>query len=251
MVIAVIERDSTRLMKMREWLVCYALQYDRDFELICFTGENINEAIKKYVLGINIVFISYDCEYFTIGQNISRLNPECLLCYFGRNRFEMKHVIHSRPFEFMTWSNGENVITEVMNAMWDEYIHLKATFTYHSRRIVRQYSIRNILYFQSDLKQVIVRKIQAENSLFPIDKEDRLYIKLSEIEDLLRKQQVFWHFLRIHKSYLVNLSYISSVNKQNHTVRLASGEELPVSESHYKSILEKLRITHSSLLDMQ
>ena len=250
MVVAVIEKDETRLKQMRKRLMGYALQYDRDFELICFTGDNVNEAIRKYILRISIVFISYDSEAYLLGQSISRLNPECLLCYYGSG-FDVRRVLHSRPFEFMSWSNSESAVSEVMNAMWDEYIQMKAMFTFRSRKSIQQYPIRNILYFQSDLKHVVIRLAKAESTLFPVEKEDRLYIKLSEIEDLLREQQVLWRFIRIHKSYLVNLIYIYCVNKQTHTIRLISGEELPVSETYYKSMFEKLSISHSSVIDTQ
>ena len=87
--------------------------------------------------------------------------------------------------------------------------------------------IEDILYFQSDLKYVNIICKEAENI--------SVYKKLDEVEAALSDV-----FLRIHKSYIVNKTFIRKIDKVNHNVILRNGEELPVSNVRYAKVLEEL-----------
>ena len=88
---------------------------------------------------------------------------------------------------------------------------------------------RNILYFQSDLRYVDICTIQGDNL--------RILAKLSEIELLVGSV-----FVRIHKSYLVNLKHVLWIDKKKHLVLLTNGEQLPVSDAQYEQVCERLRV---------
>ena len=60
----------------------------------------------------------------------------------------------------------------------------------------------------------------------------QIYSKL----DVLERQLEGHSFLRIHKSYLVNMRHIRKVS--NYMVFLDTGEELPVPRSRFQSVKE-------------
>ena len=63
---------------------------------------------------------------------------------------------------------------------------------------------------------------------------------LKFVSEELLTQEVF---VRIHKSYLVNLNYITSYSRQDHNITLINGDIIPVSyrknETLLSSILKK------------
>lgn len=60
----------------------------------------------------------------------------------------------------------------------------------------------------------------------------QIYEKLDWVEEKLSG----FHFLRIHKSYLVNMKHIRKIN--NYTAFLDTGEELPVPRSRFRAAKE-------------
>ena len=94
-------------------------------------------------------------------------------------------------------------------------------------------SSKFLKYRDIDLFESVGRKI-----LVHIGTDTREeYRKLDEIED-----DVPDSFIRIHKSYLINIEYIQSWKSDS--VTLISGRELPVSKSH-RRILKKVLIEKS------
>ena len=89
------------------------------------------------------------------------------------------------------------------------------------------------MYFQSELKLV---SVFSENST-PIC----IVRKMSEVQQHLAQIGLSDSFLRIHQSYIVNKEYISELNKRDHRILLKNGEELPISDSKYESVLRALR----------
>lgn len=83
---------------------------------------------------------------------------------------------------------------------------------------------KDILYLESRQRIVV---LHTEN---PLQGEDRFYAKLEDLENELASDG----FLRIQKSYLVNMAHIKKLNYDK--VALSNGEELPVSQKHYAQI---------------
>ena len=83
---------------------------------------------------------------------------------------------------------------------------------------------KDILYLESRQRIVI---LHTEN---PLQGENRFYAKLEDLENELASDG----FLRIQKSYLVNMAHIKKLNYDK--VVLSNGEKLPVSQMHYAQI---------------
>lgn len=83
----------------------------------------------------------------------------------------------------------------------------------------------------NEIKYVEVQK--KDMSIHTINKDLEVRYSLEKIERDLNLDK----FVRCHKSYLVNLSYVENI-KLN-TLVLESGEEVPVSRYRYKDVKEK------------
>jgi len=94
----------------------------------------------------------------------------------------------------------------------------------------RQIYINNILYIESHKHKLNFR-------VFEMDlKEYEMYERLDNIELKVRE----YGFLRIHKSFLVNMKYIKRIN--HYMVILLSDDELPVPKLRYQEVKEAFLI---------
>lgn len=82
----------------------------------------------------------------------------------------------------------------------------------------------NLIYVES----------RKHKSVFYYQEEEltryQIYEKLDEIEKTLKD----FSFLRIHKSYLVNMRHIRKIN--NYIAELSTGEELPIPRIRYQKV---------------
>ena len=100
-------------------------------------------------------------------------------------------------------------------------------FRFISEKAPCKIPLREIMYFQSDLRQVwIVSETERRGT----------YRKLGEIEKELEKGP--GKFIRIHRSFLVNYNYIKRFRYD--TVELLDGSELPVSRGRREMLQREI-----------
>ncbi len=79
-----------------------------------------------------------------------------------------------------------------------------------------------------DLQKIIYVETDRHKNIFHTEDGDyRLYRKLDEIEAELAP----FGFLRVHKSFLVNMRYVERIS--SYLLRLATGKEISVPKSRY------------------
>ena len=80
--------------------------------------------------------------------------------------------------------------------------------------------------------------IESQGDYLAVHSEGKCYLKrqtLSEIETQLDDR----HFLRVHRSFIINLAQLQSIERQGsdgHAARLRSGQRVPISRSGYERL---------------
>lgn len=90
--------------------------------------------------------------------------------------------------------------------------------------------IRNILYVQSD-DHYLLFKVVNKSSFETI----RAHERLKDFESLLMP----YSFVRIHKSYLVNLKYVTNIYRKTNEVEIEGKIRLPLSKHYRHDVMEK------------
>jgi hypothetical protein len=108
---------------------------------------------------------------------------------------------------------------------YDAFLDDYDTFTYYTRPNCIHIPIKDVIYFASEGRRTHIVSHRHRDSF---------YQKLDEIELLIAHKR--WHFIRIHKSYLVNPLFISSYNRDY--VTLLNGDKLRISKYNYYMILK-------------
>lgn len=94
---------------------------------------------------------------------------------------------------------------------------------------IQEYTVllKDIIYIESYGRQLVYHT--SDNSI-------KVYEKISDAENKLKDSD----FLRIHKSYLVNMAHIKFI--RNYATMLNNGQILPCSELKYKEIVSRFTI---------
>jgi len=94
--------------------------------------------------------------------------------------------------------------------------------------LLTKISIRDIFYIESDDKYCMV---------FTEDRKFLVQRSLKNFSETLPEV-----FLRIHRKYLINRNYITSIHPNDYTLTLNNNKVLPVSQRYRKTLLELINI---------
>lgn len=182
--------------KIRDTLLRVAFSHDMEIDTLWFDSKVALEKLKDYAQRIQIAIISIEDKYGEqVAKSIYQMNPGCLICYAAFDGGKRNFPLDSRPIAFHVWEgeNGEPVdknLLRTLHHMIAEARRINGIIHLGSKKLQISMPVRNILYFQSDLKYVIVRCVSGE--------EYRFFGKLSEVEERLAADGVKGVFLNIH-----------------------------------------------------
>lgn len=118
----------------------------------------------------------------------------------------------------------DTALPECMDAVQKKLKMKSMTFSFVEGS--RKLYIDNILYVESSRHKSVFTYLAAETAQYQI------YEKL----DVIEKRLEGCGFLRIHKSYLVNMKHIKIIS--NYMARLDSGEEFPIPRLKFRAVKE-------------
>ena len=226
---SVYDMNEKNRNRIREWIADYLIRVGMDMDILWFTKGFSEEQINGLPIMTNIALVSLDDKAgFEIGKKLYRLNTDCRIFYYSVKQPDAMALLPTRPICIYLWSEGKDAFQQKLGMVVKDILFSESIFYYESRKEIVFIPYRDILYFQSDLKHVRIHNVNAT--------ENVIFAKLSQLEIKLDS-----HFVRIHKSYIVNSCHVHSVDKKERTVRLLNGEILPVSDAQYDMAVTKFR----------
>lgn len=132
------------------------------------------------------------------------------------------------PLYLMPDMSRKQLWAYAVNA-YETAVNDEDSFTYYRRPEYIRMSVHGIRYFASEGRRTHI--ISDEGS-------DAFYKKLDDVEHIIRDKGC--RFLRIHKSYLVNMNYVACCSRRS--VTLTSGERLNISKyEYYRQVIALLK----------
>lgn len=226
--------------------------HDMEIGTYWFDADVPQIKLEPYLQKLQIVVISIqNSNGERIGRYIYQENPDCLICFCGVKKEPIKLPLHSRPISYHAWEKQnisdfsqkmsdvaelkfDSILLQRLSYMVEDSKRINKLFCIESKRIQISMPVSNILYFQSDLKYIILHCKNGENY--------RFFSKLSDVRGILATEHSLDLFISTHKSYLVNRMYITSVDKNTKTVHLITRDDLPISTAQYNHVLEQLSL---------
>lgn len=162
-----------------------------------------------------------------IGKYIRDIlgNSDMFLVYISSGKGYVMELFQNQPFDFLLKPIREERLYQVMRKIQNIVSRNEGNFQYKNQGNSYRLRYKEILYFQSNGKKI---NIVMENGT------ESFYGKLSEVEEACPESM----FLRIHKSYLINIHYVKEVTYT--WVKMINGDVLDISRPNRVAIRRKL-----------
>ncbi len=234
--IAVYEERQEVCSLISRQLKEYAFQTNLIYRTLWMNRTPSGEKIEEFFPQVQLALLSLDMpDAQLIAGELYRRNEDCRIIFFSETSCDLVPLLSVRPIGFFNnpdETDQPHSLDELIAAVILDIRAHTGSFMIENRDGLYILKTGSILYFQSELKNVL---IQCETHP-PI----LLVRKLSEIQKNLAAQNLTDEFIRIHQSYIVNRAHIRYMDKRDHWVELSSGERLPISDSRYESVRKML-----------
>jgi DNA-binding LytR/AlgR family response regulator len=189
---------------------------------VWYSGESIQDDLKK---GIELDLLFLDIELVqkdgvAVGKFIRNEmeNMQTHIVYISSKESYAMQLFKIQPFDFLIKPISTENIREVLIRSVKQKSSADAYFEYQKGNSVFRVPVRNIAYFMSmDKKIIIVKK----------DGTEEFYGRLKSIAKTLPAD-----FLMIHQSYIINQAYVSEYSYE--MVKMIDGENLNISKPYRK-----------------
>ena len=218
--IAICDDESVHIEKIRTILSDYETDnYLSPTALL----DAVSAGVRYDVLFLDIMMPRIDG--ISLARELREFDEDMLIVFITSKIEYMQTGYEVRAFRYLLKDQIDEGLPKIWNDIIKELLDRQdAYFSYEFERKTYRLPIRDILYFESNLRRIVVHTKASENATL-YGKLDDLSVKYSS-------------FIRVHKSYLINRRYIRMISAG--TVVLSNGEVLPVSRK-YAARLEEFK----------
>lgn len=196
---------------------------------VWYSGESIQNDLKK---GTELDLLFLDIELvqkngIAVGNFIRNEmeNMQTHIVYISSKERYAMQLFKVQPLDFLIKPVPAEQIREVLIRSIKQNSSTEACFEYQKGNSIFRVPIRDIAYFMSmDKKIIIVKK----------DGKEDFYGKLKSIAETLPAD-----FLMIHQSYIINQAYVSEYSYE--VVKMVNGENLNISKPYRKETRRKIK----------
>ena len=195
---------------------------------VFYSGDILLDYLKREK--INILFLDIELpgkDGVMVGKYIREVLEEenIFLVYISSKENYALQLFQNRPFDFLVKPIEQAKIYHVLDNICRISGKNSAEFKFQVQNSTYRILYKDILYFQSAGRKInIVMKKEVRT----------FYGKLNEIEEKIPENL----FLRIHKSYLVNKSYVKGFTYE--WVKMLNGDVLNISKINRADVRRKI-----------
>lgn len=226
--IAICDEDQIICSGIENIIINYSKKINEKMEIEVFYsgGELLKFILKEYCF--DLIFIEMNLNHIN-GITVGKILRDLLdyqtvqIVYMSKTDKYLKELFNIRPMHFITKPIDPYKIIDDIRLAMKLTDKLGAFFSYKKGYEIHKIPLKNILYFESDDREV---RMVTTNG------EELFYGKLEHIYN----QVVKYQFVQIHKSYIINYSHASKINYNE--VIMSNTDCLPISQSRRKIIRE-------------
>lgn len=179
---------------------------------------------------VDLLFLDIELEESN-GVNIGKfireklLDFEIQLVYVSHEQGYAMQLFETEPMDFLVKPVDEERIEKILQRFLKRRTGTGKVFTFKEEHGAARIPYDSICYFQSMNHKVVIHTMEGQKEF---------YGKLADVENAAPD-----YFVRIHKSYLVNESFISRFHYDK--VILRNDQKLAISRSYRNAVQERIR----------
>ncbi len=226
--IAIVDDETAICSYVERCLLNLSKKYNIFMELEVFdSGEDLMKTIDNTFY--DVIFLDIMMKQLS-GLDISKTirntmgNETTQIIYISGNTEYAIEVFDYDPLHFLPKPLSEEKIENVFVKLIRRLSLKSDAFTYKVGRNSVKVAIKDIIYFESDKRKIIIHYN---------DKQDEFYGSLENIAQQLDKH----NFLQVHKSFLINCIHVRKCKYE--LLEMSNHIIIPIAQSKRKEVREK------------
>ena len=222
MKIAICDDEPRFLQELHERLSAYFIRNHIDCEIREFTDGQTFVAVNNT---FDLVFMDYQLEDgngIDFVRQIRQVNPNLMVVFLTVYPEHAIESIRLNTFRYLVKPVPDELLEEALDSFVKQYKYTKKIIVTANGKTF-YVDADDVIYIEADKKYTSVRTVAG------------LYHCSKSISDFYSEIHNA-HFFRTHRSYILNMKYISSIEKK--TVLLSNGEKVICSAKNYDEFLK-------------
>ena len=222
--IAICDDDMTTTSQIEEYI--RQIETEQHIQVqsrIFFDGKSFMQSVESGEV-YDLIYLDVEMPLMKgldVAKKLREMEISSLIIYISNYETYCESMIETEPFRFLRKPiNDVDLFRKYFMSAYKKLENRNEYYTYSYKKIHHKININDIMYFGSSSANIL----------------DFFYGQLDKVERELESKSCT--FIRIHQSYLVNSTYINTV--QHDAVILENKDELPISEKRQKEIQRKL-----------
>lgn len=231
--IAICDDDMTTTSQIEEYIrQIETKQHIQVQSRIFFDGKSFMQSVESGEV-YDLIYLDVEMPLMKgldVAKKLREMEISSLIIYISNYETYCESMIETEPFRFLRKPiNDVDLFRKYFMSAYKKLENRNEYYTYSYKKIHHKININDIMYFESNNRKICIHTNgNQENNTF--------YGQLDKVEKELESKSCT--FIRIHQSYLVNSTYINTV--QHDAVILENKDELSISEKRQKEIQRKL-----------
>ena len=241
--IYICEDDAMILAAQKKFLEKQIMMegYDMQIALCSRHPQEIIEAVaadpKRGIYFLDVELKDEPMDGFMLGQQIRKFDPRGFLIYvtsFPDLAFETFRY-HLEALDYIVKGNSEKMLAGmyknlavITERMCKEQGEQKEYFTVKVLDIVRHVPVDEIMFFETSVRTHRI-ELHAKNDCIDF------IGSMQELQEQFRE-----HFLRVHRSYLVNVNKIQELDLKHREILMDNGEKCLFSKNMKGELLSRI-----------
>ena len=231
--IAICDDDMTTTSQIEEYIRQIEIEQHIQVQYrIFFDGKSFMQSVESGEV-YDLIYLDVEMPLMKgldVAKKLREMEISSLIIYISNYETYCESMIETEPFRFLRKPiNDVDLFRKYFMSAYKKLENRNEYYTYSYKKIHHKININDIMYFESNNRKICIHTNgNQENNTF--------YGQLDKVEKELESKSCT--FIRIHQSYLVNSTYINTV--QHDAVILKNKAELSISEKRQKEIQRKL-----------
>lgn len=200
---------------------------------ISTNGRDILDFIRHNTVDVAILDIDLKDTYsgLQLANDIRAINKSIYIIFLTGHLEYLLFAYKCKTFDYLTkpitFSNLESTIIRLFNDIYSNYSTHSFIKINNNKTLINQNSIN---YIEKDRTKIVIKTESAD------------YIFYSSFNKLLHDLPK--NFVRCHKSYIVNINNIESIDKS--TIKLKNNHICYIGKNYKNKLLEELKIEQNN-----
>ncbi len=220
----IFEKDPDLYGRIRDVIINYSVRNDIEADIYWVSKENQMSELTALSKTVHIAFINGDYEQVSLlaGKKIFNEDEDVLVAFYAKDLTNVKDYFASRPIAYI--ESGKDSFESVIESMHTLMRERKKVFIWTNKNVRLFIPHSRIIYMQSYKGYVDI--ITSDSGKYHI------LGKLDAVEERLKDDK----FLRVHKSAIVNIGLVRSMDRTNKCFTMSNGDQVYISKANYKTV---------------